>query len=363
MGASINNGNITINNTASFDCGLWIGGMAARCPSTQDQGLTNNGKITYSGVKCTNLRLGGIAGISGAITSATNNGDIKIDGTFEFPTDGNYTFNVGGLIGYAGGTINTSTNNGNINISSPLVIPSTSTYGNFGIAGIAARGVVVYNTVTNTGDITVSSNIAAVPQTDGKNNYSMHPVYIAGVAGWAGAKNVTKAYNSGKITVSGTHSYTSGALHISGVYGRGSQKASFTYSNCENTGAIEVSTIMENSGPTVNIAGVSSFLSQETIKDCFNNAPIKFTGKCPVLNIGGVFTGTASNTTVFDNCDNKENGTITVNGEIFHDENYSYVGGIMHKNKENITLKNCENLAKIEYTNTSTVNNGAYACV
>ena len=360
-GTSVNAGNILIQEGASFNCGLWIGGVAGRTSSNQS-GLTNKGNITYSGAKCTALRLGGVVAVSsGTQTSATNEGHITINGTFGFPTDGNFAFNVGGVVGYLGGTATSVTNSGNINISSPLVAPSTSTWGNFGIGGIAGRGAVKYLNVENSGAITVSSNFAAVPTTttgEGddavtKVNYTMHPIFIGGIYGYGSTGANDDMVNSGDITVSGTHSYTSGALSVSGIYCRGSNSDSNVMKNCHNTGAISVSTIQESTDASTEIAGIVTYQIRGTQQDSTNNGPLTFTGKAGHLQIAGISTDDAPSVK-FINCDNLENGIITVNGDTGKDkDHFAYVAGILYANENNITLQDCDNKAAINVTNTN----------
>jgi len=360
-GKSVNTGNIIINEGTSFNCGLWIGGVAGRMSSSQS-GLTNSGNITYSGVKCTNLRLGGIAAVSSSTqTNATNSGDITINGTFGFPTDGKFVFNVGGAVGHLGNTATSVTNSGDINISSPLVVPSTSTWGNFGIGGIAGRGAVKYVDVENTGNITVSSNFAAVPTTttgegetaETTNNYTMHPILIGGIYGYGSTGDNDGMDNSGDITVSGTHSYTSGALSVSGIYCRGSNSDTNVMKNCHNTGAISVSTIQESASASTEVAGIVTYQIRGTQQDSTNNGPITFTGKTGHLQIAGISTDDAAGVK-FINCDNLEKGVITVNGDTGKDkDHYAYVGGILFANENSITLQDCDNKAAIYVTNTN----------
>ena len=360
-GTSINEGNITIQEGASFNCCLWLGGVAGRMSSSQT-GLTNKGDITYSGAKCTALRLGGVTAISSSTqTNAKNEGDITINGTFGFPTDGVFVFNVGGVVGHLGSSISGSTNSGKINISSPLVAPSTSTWGAFGIGGIAGRGAVKYLDVENTGDITVSSNFAAVPTTttgegdtaETKVNYTMHPIFIGGIYGYGSTGANDGMENSGDITVSGTHSYTSGALSVSGIYCRGSNSDSNVMKNCHNTGAISVSTIQESASASTEIAGIVTYQIRGTQQDSTNNGPLTFTGKTGHLQIAGISTDDAAKVK-FINCDNLEKGIITVNGDTGKDkDHFAYVGGILFANENSITLQDCDNKAAINVTNTN----------
>ena len=339
---------------------LDVGGVVGCSDGTMTT-TTNTGAIKYSGANATGLRIGGVAGwanrgFSGVTNGAEDatTGAVTVDGSFNFPADGVFEFNVGGLAGRVGSTVSTSTNYGTVTISSALKAPNTSSYGAFAIGGCVGRGAVTYNTVTNAGALTVSSNIA-----DASYATDMHPVMIAGVVAYAGDGNSKKLYNSGTITVSGTHSYTTSGLYVSGIYSRGvndkDNTGKYTFSECENTGAINVSTVME-SNPTVEIAGIATFQLKCTQKDSFNDGPISFTGTCSHLKVAGIATNESTNA-VFNNCDNRANGTITINGTVRYENNKSYtvyIGGIVDViASASVSLIDCDNAANITYTNTN----------
>ena len=354
-GAS-NSASVTVNgeNAGALDIGGVVGGAWGTMANA-----TNTGAVAYSGTNATGLRIGGVAGMADrGFTSVTNgtekaengtaseDGKVTVDGTFNFPTDGVFEFNVGGLAGRVGSHVSTSTNYGTVTISSALKAPNTSSYGAFAIGGCVGRGAVTYNTVKNAGALTVSSNIA-----DASYATDMHPVMIAGVVAYAGDGNSKKLYNSGTITVSGTHSYTTSGLYVSGIYGRGSNGDSYTFQEFENTGTINVSTTMESTKPTVHIAGIASYQLKGTQKNSFNNAPISFTGSCANLYVAGVSADDDTNV-VFNNCDNKENGKITIDGAC--GTAYNYIGGICCYVKGTKSMTDCENEATISYNNTTT---------
>ena len=325
-----------------------VGGVVGYTGSSLTD-VTNTGDVKYSGTNATSLRIGGLGGCVSKTVTNGNNGEansakasITVDGTFNFPTDGAFEFNVGGLLGRAGGNITTSANYGAVTVSSTLTVPNQSDWGAFGIGGLVGRGTVTYDTVTNAGNITVTSNFTAV------SSYTkLHPAYVAGVFGYGTSANNKKLYNSGTINVSGNHEQAAG-LYVSGIYCRGSNGDSYTFSECENTGAINVSATTIS---TVKVAGVVSYQIRGTQKDSFNDAPLSFTGKCKTLHIGGVATDDAAKVK-FINCDNREKGVITVNGDVGTD--YSYVGGICSFMEGAAEMTDCQNDAAINYTNTNT---------
>ena len=346
--ATIKNCSNSLAVTVQGECAghVDVGGIVGNTSSTLTD-VVNTGAIKYSGTKATGLRIGGLAGVaSKALTNGVNGeqmdakGAVTVDGEFNFPTDGVFQFNVGGLLGRMGGTITNSTNYGSVNVSSALQTPNQSDWGAFGIGGCVGRGTVTYNNVRNAGNVTVTSNFATVSWT------KIHPVLIAGVFAYGTSATNTKMYNSGTITVSGTHEMAAG-LYVSGIYGRGSNGDSYTFSECENTGAINVSATTVS---TVKIAGILSYQIKGTQKDSFNDAPLSFTGKCKGLHIGGVSTDDAAKVK-FVNCDNRTNGVITVNGDVGTD--YNYVGGICSIVEGAVEISDCENEAAINYTNTN----------
>ena len=349
--------NVTVNGTlvSAVDLGGIVGQTAGSLKN-----LTNTGTIKYSGEKATGLRIGGIAGIASKGTSGSVNGEaatvegatatgaVVVDGSFVFPTDGKYEFNVGGLIGRTGGAISSSVNNGPVTVSSDLVAPTTNgnDWGSFGIGGCIGRGATTYTNVENTGAITVSSNIAATAYTASK----MHPILIGGVFAYGGSANNTNLKNSGNITVSGTHAYTAMGVYVGGIYCRGTNGKNYTFTGFENSGAITASVEMTNTGTSVKLAGIVSYQMQARLEKSYNKGAITFNGTVysSQLYVGGVST-VDHNDAVYDECGNE--GAITINGNIGN--GYAYIGGLFDSIDTKVSVTNCYNSGAITLDATS----------
>ena len=371
----------TITNTGAVTASgtlgayLYIGGVGAYLEGDLTS-LTNSGSVSYTstGNGATSIYAGGVAGISGAaITTAENSGPITIAGSFNFLANGGSVFNIGGVVGKASkansGMKNLKT--GTITISSDLVVPATeyykdgatektSNWGGFSIGGVAGMSAHAQTSCSNAANITVSSNFAAVPTTttgEGesattKDNYTMHPILIAGALPYLGNENCSTVSNSGKITVSGTHSYKASGLYVGGVSCRAANNAGYIYDKFENSGDIEVSTVFENEGPIVRIAGIMAYSSGVTISNACNEGKIHFTADARVedaLYIGGVIPGDSGNG-IYTNSGNK--GEIRVDG---YSKDLAYIAGFTSVTTGKRTFTDCYNEGHIIYNGTSGV--------
>ena len=201
-----NHGDITFGGSyvgyRTFIGGVYADGISNNvCPS---DGTVNHGDITISKgavLDITQLYLGGIVGgteRSTALTSATNNGNIFIDGTVTG------LVRMGGITGYRNYSCSGAVvNNGNITFGENSTIGGDSYVG--GCYGYMTSGqeTYIFQDMVNNGKITFKGTNTGI-------------LTIGGVTGSGGVINVTNVTNNGAIEVNGTYKQ---ALRVGGVIG------------------------------------------------------------------------------------------------------------------------------------------------
>ena len=292
---SENHGTITFGGSyvgyRTFIGGIHADGITNNiCPS---DGAVNNGDIVIAKgavLDITQLYLGGICGgteRTTALTSATNNGNIFIDGTVTG------LVRLGGITGY--------------------------------------RNYTCSGTVVNNGNITFGEN-SAVGTGDS---------FVGGCYGYMTSSNEAHTFqdmvNNGKITFKGTNK---GVLTLGGVSGSGGV---ITLDNVTNNGDIEVNATLQQ---TLRVGGVIGYTNNEKCKTSNLHNYGKITVNAEHLNknntyVGGVI-GLQQGLSA-DYCYNHENSTITVNVK---NGNNVEVGGVTCKFQDNTTyLENHADIA------------------
>ena len=294
----VNNGNITISEGAVLDITqLYLGGICGGTERTTEMtSATNNGNIFVDGTVTGLVRLGGITGYRNYTCSGTvvNNGNITFGENSAVGTGDSY---VGGCYGYMTSsneahTFQDMVNNGKITFKG-------TNKGVLTLAGVSGSGgVITVNNVTNNGDIEVNAKL-------------QQALRVGGVIGYTNNEKckASNLHNYGKITVNAEHLNNNNS-YIGGVVGL-QQGASADY--CYN---------YENSTITVNIKNGNN------------------------VEVGGVTCKFQDNTTYLENhaditVDGKYNGYVAVSGVIT--ESNGYVRKY-HENTGDITVS-----AKCEY--------------
>ncbi|MBE6174828.1 MAG: hypothetical protein E7147_04700 [Rikenellaceae bacterium] len=371
-----NNGTITYDVTSystgeGFNEVNHIGGIVGCCSQPISSSHNTGDVILPATADVNSLAMGGIAGWGAAISDSDNKGKVQVLGKINGEPKGMHRVLIGGVSGRATSFSNThNLEGGDVTVSGAIaptstaqtIYDSSSGWGSFGIGGVTGSGTGLTVNTSNAANLTVSSDIAAIPTTttgegdtaETTNNYTMHPLLIAGVTAYGGDADNENVVNRGTITVSGTHSYNTVGLYISGVYCRGCNGEGCTYTKYENYGPINVSVVLEDENPALKIAGIVSYSVKGYQVDYLNEGPINFTGSVvgKQLHIAGVSTGGGTASTTFTNCDNGTNGVITVNGNTGSD--YDYLGGVFDSLTKTVTLTGCDNRAAITHKNTGT---------
>ena len=252
-------------------------------------------------------RVAGMVAVAGEadITNCTYSGTMTVNGIAS---------DAGGILGYSGnGKIENCLNTGAITVN--------GTVGDLG--GVVGTTVFAATNCVNEGNITVNGTVSR----------------FGGVAGkfWAGsAITATNLVNKGKLTVNADAIVE----NVSGISG-GTQNVSF--SNCANTGAIEVK------GASKNVAGIiaNPSTSNVTVSNCINKGNISHSGK--LISVAGIIALSQNSVT---NCVNE--GTISITG-VKHDDEYINIGGIVGKQNASGTLSNCKNTAAITVDTTESL--------
>lgn len=122
-----------------------------------------------------------------------------------------------------------------------------------------------------------------------------------------------------------------------------------TIQNCYNTGSVTLTLKNTTTSMWLAVGGIVGYNEQGTIKDCYNNGSIAITAEyIGGYSVGGINGGTKSSIT---SCENKENGTITVNS--IGNVQVSHVGGISGSASPIGSLVNCQNKALVSTTRKS----------
>ena len=322
-----NNEGCSVTITGDYEALAYVGGFGGRLPATS--GLINKCPINItSTAKMKGLLLGGIAGLhEGKATNDTNdapityNGDVNmaniggdVNGTQR--TSGCSFFSIGGLIGRGSdaGTNLTNTANGIISIGGKFTASYDKLYGYTSIGGIAGtfKGGA-HSKLYNYGDMNVTLDMPNA-------SWNEEPFTFAGVAGYV-TSSLTDIHNYGNLTFSGSVK-SDEPTRIAGVYGRGSNTATHTYTNISNNGDI---TISVSSDDHLYVAGVCCYNIKSTYNNVVNKGNITITKDAKSvdanLHVGGVFTTPSSSAISTGLVANS--GKITINGT----GNAVYVGG------------------------------------
>ena len=284
-----NHGDVTFGGSyvgyRAFIGGVYGDGISNNvCPL---DGTVNHGDITISKgavLDITQLYLGGIVGgteCTKVLTSATNNGNIFVDGT------------VTGLVRMGGIT---------------------------GYRNMSCSGAVV-----NNGNITFSEN-----STIGGDSF------VGGCYGYMTSNNEAHTFqdmvNNGKITFKGTNT---GILTIGGATGSGGV---INVTNVTNNGAIEVNGTYKQA---LRVGGVIGYTTNEKCKASYLHNYGTITVKGEYLESKNTYVGGVvglQNGASADYCYNYENSTITVDVK---NGNNMEVGGVTCKFQDTTTnLKN-----------------------
>ena len=234
----------------------YIGGVHADgitnniCPS---DGTVNHGDITISKgavLDITQLYLGGICGgteRSTALTSATNNGNIFVDGTVTG------VVRMGGITGYRNAPCSgTVVNNGNITFGENSTIGGDSYVGGCYGYMTSSNTEYIFQDMVNNGKITFKGTNTGI-------------LTIGGVTGSGGVINVTNVTNNGAIEVNGTYKQ---ALRVGGVIGyTNNEKCKASY--LHNYGTITVKGEHFNGNNTY-VGGVVGLQNGASANYCYN---------------------------------------------------------------------------------------------
>ena len=305
--------------TETSNIEIRLGGLVGQTDSSycSIENCTNGVKVSFPETAvASSLLVGGIAGYNSAtpLTNVKNFGTIDLKGTVKFgistfdeetgePVSNVTKYLVGGICGTGTVAVSGAENRGAINIAGEYVMTGAvyPTHGFAGCFGAKNSGVLTDN-VHNYGPINVSITI-----NDGDIAKNV-PIYIGGVAAYAGSSQFTNCSNNATITVSGSHNYSSlaadndgsknfhgSALRIAGVVCRGPNNANYPYDNIVNNGNIICNVNIPKNA--IHLGGVFNDAHQSAHTNVVNNGNITF-GENAVCgmhtNIGGISSRQAS---------------------------------------------------------------------
>ena len=261
--ASTNTGDITIEEGVVSNYSFYISGVAGYSIGSSATNLVNNGDIVINGTF--NDRFG-VAGciaynqtqVKTGTTGLTNNGNI----TLTTKTDCNTDAYIGGVSSIAteGNPLRYATNNGDISVSGEYDFN-----GRLCIAGVLGWDQIAgTNTLINTGDITINKDFKCTQGTNVKE--------IGGCIGMA-QSTVTKAYNSGNITIKEGAQIQNG--HFIGGCVADSRSAVNT---AHNTGNIIIETIAQEGNTNTAGGALGRVYSNKTLQDIISYSDMQVTG-------------------------------------------------------------------------------------
>ncbi len=327
-----NEGIITISDNTTIAEKAYIGGVVGSTrghlysATNEATGTINIGKVTFS----KNAYIGGCVGelllheTSAKLNTATNSGAINISNGTIFSA----VLNLGGCVGYSskGATIDTATNNGAITLND-----GTTLTGWHNIGGVIGRacGTVKFQNLTNNegGDI----NIHKVTT----KGITMIAGCLCDTETTNGAGEITKAYNSGSITIDADASLVN-QVYIGGITARGQCK--FTTIENKATGSITVNYLSSGSanyigGCIARVQGTNSTVTSATNRGAIT--AIGNTGE-KALYLGGIAGDASKKFTTVTN-----HGAITTTVELTKDDAaLQFVGGIVGQIAEAIDTAN-----------------------
>ena len=278
----INSGDITVGSSVGS---VYIGGHVGVLTANTDGGadtynnMTNNGNITLNGETYDSyIQVGGCFGYSTAsdklkMTNLTNNGAIKLSGTYTV-ADGDTGLNVGGVIS----NVNVSNNHTNLlnSETGDITINVTTTKTRIRVGGIAAKIQDSTTGLTNKGDITISGSIAG-------------GLYASGLIATTNGYNRTNLLNEGNVTISAS----STTLYLGGLFTYGAWE--YGMNNIANKGKLEVT----KDAVFTKAVYMGGIIGLRTNGKSGSGQPLKLTNGC--YNSGDlIFNGTCSKEDVTD---------------------------------------------------------------
>ena len=278
----INSGDITVGSSVGS---VYIGGNVGVLTANTDGGadtynnMTNNGNITLNGETYDSyIQVGGCFGYSTAsdklkMTNLTNNGAIKLSGTYTV-ADGDTGLNVGGVIS----NVNVSNNHTNLlnSETGDITINVTTTKTRIRVGGIAAKIQDSTIGLTNKGDITISGSIAG-------------GLYASGLIALTNGYNRTNLLNEGNVTISASGT----TLYLGGLFTYGAWE--YGMNNIANKGKLEVT----KDAVFTKAVYMGGIIALRTNGKSGSGQPMKLTNGC--YNSGDlIFNGTCSKEDVTD---------------------------------------------------------------
>jgi len=310
------NGRLTLGAVA---CVLTDGSIS-NCKVSGTINVSNTAATIASGADAyTTVNIGGVVGTSqGDVDGCVNLANITVNQVAKSANTVAVHPIIGGVVGYSVAGCVTNCVNGNeaktagaINYhdthATQLYVPHVG-----GVAGSGASGnIAAFHNNTNYGAIDFSANTA------GTGELSRNSTTIGGVIA-SSFHNVENNDNYGTITVSGGK--IKGFI-LGGVVGTTTPDVRLY--NCHNHQGANITVDSDVAFWALNVAGVvGTFSGSAYVDTCTNDAPIHVKASTDtnatangsqLYRVGGVIT--YANNTV-KNCENKENGDITVEGDI-----------------------------------------------
>ena len=256
----VNNGNITISEGAVIDITqLYLGGICGGTERTTEMtSATNNGNIFINGTVTGVVRMGGITGYRNYSCSGTivNNGNITFG---ENSSIGGDSF-IGGCYGYMTSDktdyiFKDLVNNGKITFNGTNT--GIATFG--GVSG--SGGVINATNMTNKGDIEVIGTY-------------QQAIRVGGVIGYTNNEKCKASYlhNYGTITVKGEH-FNGNNTYVGGVVGlQNGASANYCYNYENSTITVDV-----KNGNNMEVGGITCKF-QDTTTNLKNDADITVAG-------------------------------------------------------------------------------------
>lgn len=278
----INSGDITVGSSVGS---VYIGGHVGVLSANKEGGadaynnMTNNGNITLNGETYGSyIQVGGCFGYSTAsdmlkMTNLTNNGAIKLSGTYTVDDD-DAGFNVGGVIS----SVNVSNAHTNLvnSETGDITINVTTTKTRIRVGGIAAKIQDSTTGLTNKGDITISGSIAG-------------GLYASGLIASTNGYNRTNLLNEGNVTISASGT----TLYLGGLFTYGAWE--YGMNNIANKGKLEVT----KDAVFTKAVYMGGIIALRTNGKSGSGQPMKLTNGC--YNSGDlIFNGTCSKEDVTD---------------------------------------------------------------
>ena len=353
-----NHGAITIGGSGSFESlQRHIGGIVG-VVSGSDMGVTisnctNNAAISTTATGGGENRIAGITGylLNGTIliSKCTNNGEVKATGTAKNPRPAG----IASVIDGTGITISGCYNKAKIS--------NASTTGTLYISGIAAYSVKTTITdchnegrveVTKTGSTIKMGGVAGQQINSGKvlqstnsadvycsANYVNAESHIGGIVGNAETSAQVKDCTN-KSTATVTVTGTSYKPRIGGVIGRAD---GVTLTGNVNEGHVTTSTVDATNKPQSYIGGIAGWANSLTIENCQNKGLVDATACSNTPYVGGIL-GKASNNVTIKNCRNAQTGKVhcDVSTGTF------FTGGIIAQCETNTKLQYCYNDGEVK---------------